>query len=192
MDEYETKAKYNIAETCCASLSIAELASLSDNKEVKASDIIDLSMIQDYGEIQGNSELRNNLSRLYSSKVGTPLSPDNILITSVSRPIAAPYRNHPRAPLRVPLRALRFLFAFRSRTFFIWLFCYIYIFSRLEAVTDHLIFDGSGSHRSKPSGALFSGRAGRPYHLSLPNIPTTLLCPGHSRRKGRPLAIQPR
>ncbi|KAK5701481.1 hypothetical protein LTR97_004295 [Elasticomyces elasticus] len=81
MDKYETTAKFNIAETCCASVSIEELASLSENKECKASDIIDLSAIQNYGEIRGSTPLRNNLSRLYSSKVGTPLPPDNILIT---------------------------------------------------------------------------------------------------------------
>ncbi|KAK3627647.1 hypothetical protein LTR56_019099 [Elasticomyces elasticus] len=81
MDKYETTAKFNIAETCCASVSIEELVSLSENKECKASDIIDLSAIQNYGEIRGSTPLRNNLSRLYSSKVGTPLPPDNILIT---------------------------------------------------------------------------------------------------------------
>ncbi|KAK5745360.1 hypothetical protein LTR17_001521 [Elasticomyces elasticus] len=81
MDKYETTAKFNIAETCCASVSIEELASLSENKECKASDIIDLSTIQNYGEIRGSTPLRNNLSRLYSSKVGTPLPPDNVLIT---------------------------------------------------------------------------------------------------------------
>ncbi|KAK1817919.1 hypothetical protein LTR12_007671 [Friedmanniomyces endolithicus] len=81
MDKYETTAKYNIAETCCASISVDELVSLSENKDVKASDLIDLSAIQHYGEIRGSIPLRNNLSRLYSSKVGTPLPPDNILIT---------------------------------------------------------------------------------------------------------------
>ena len=81
MDEYETKAKYNIAETCCASISIEELAGLSENKEVQASKIIDLSAVQNYGEIRGSTALRNNLSALYSSKAGSPLSPDNVLIT---------------------------------------------------------------------------------------------------------------
>ncbi len=82
MDEYETSAKFNIAETCCASISIEELASLCERKDAKASDIVDLSAIQNYGEIRGISTLRNNLSRLYSSKVGTPLPADNVLITT--------------------------------------------------------------------------------------------------------------
>ena len=82
MDTYEPTAKYNIAETCCASISIDELVSLSENKEVEATDILSSSAVQNYGEIRGSSALRDNLSRLYSSKVGTLLSPDNILITN--------------------------------------------------------------------------------------------------------------
>ena len=81
MDEYEVTAKYNLAETCCASISIDELVNLSENKETKPADILDTSSILNYGEIRGSSALRQNLSRLYSSKVGTPLSTDNILIT---------------------------------------------------------------------------------------------------------------
>ncbi|PIB02120.1 Aspartate aminotransferase [Cercospora beticola] len=81
MDKYETKCKYNIAETCCHSLSINELVELSENKDLKPSDLIDLSDPQTYGEIRGSAALRENLSRLYSGKVGTPLSPDGVLIT---------------------------------------------------------------------------------------------------------------
>lgn len=81
MDRYETTAKYNIAETCCASVSVDELASLSENEEVKAGDILKPSTVQTYGEIRGSKTLRYILSRLYSSKVGTPLPPDNVLIT---------------------------------------------------------------------------------------------------------------
>lgn len=77
MDEYETIAKYNVAETCCASISVDELARLSDSKPDK---VIDTSTALTYGDIRGSTALRNNLSRLYSSKVGTPLPPDNILI----------------------------------------------------------------------------------------------------------------
>lgn len=81
MDANETKAKYNIAETCCASISINDLVGLSDKKDMQPADLIDLSAIQDYGEIRGDSELKANLSRLYSTKVGTALSPDQVLIT---------------------------------------------------------------------------------------------------------------
>ncbi|KAL1588022.1 hypothetical protein WHR41_03278 [Cladosporium halotolerans] len=81
MDTYETSAKYNLAETCCASITIDELLTLSEDKTASASSLLDTSKVQGYGEIRGSTELRNNLSRLYSSKVGTPLSPENILIT---------------------------------------------------------------------------------------------------------------
>lgn len=81
MDEYENKCKYNLAETCAASISINELCELSENKDIKPTDLIDTSAIQTYGEIKGSTALRENLSRLYSSKTGTSLSPENILIT---------------------------------------------------------------------------------------------------------------
>lgn len=83
MDDHETTCKYNIAETCCQSLSINDLASLSENKSIQQSpsSLLDLSSPQTYGEIRGISPLRSHLSRLYSGKVGTPLSPEAILIT---------------------------------------------------------------------------------------------------------------
>lgn len=81
MDKYETKAKYNLAETCCASISIDELLALSEDKTVSASALLSTSKPQGYGEIRGSQTLRQNLSRLYSSKVGTPLSPENVLIS---------------------------------------------------------------------------------------------------------------
>ncbi|KAI5371223.1 Putative aminotransferase, class-I, pyridoxal-phosphate-binding, aminotransferase, class I/classII [Septoria linicola] len=81
MDEYETKCKFNIAETCCHSISINELVELSENKNIKPADLIDLADPQTYGEIRGSTALRENLSRLYSGKVGTPLTPEGVLIT---------------------------------------------------------------------------------------------------------------
>ena len=83
MDEWETKAKYNIAETCCDSISIDQLQEFSDQKDVpeNAKSILPSSKRMDYGEIRGSKELRQNLADLYSSKVGTPLPIDNILIT---------------------------------------------------------------------------------------------------------------
>lgn len=80
MDEYETKCKYNVAETCCASISLDQLHELSDDKSGSA--VLPLSKKLDYGAIRGSDALRTNLSRLYSSKVGTPLPAGNILITT--------------------------------------------------------------------------------------------------------------
>lgn len=81
MDKYETLAKYNLAESCCASISIDDLCSISERKGVQISDILKTSHVQNYGEIRGTAELRDNLSRLYSSKVATPLPASNVVIT---------------------------------------------------------------------------------------------------------------
>ena len=78
MDKYETEAKYNIAETCCASISIQQLQALSEDK---TAEVIQLSKKLTYGAIRGSEALRSNLARLYSTKVGTPLPAENILST---------------------------------------------------------------------------------------------------------------
>jgi len=78
MEEHEIKAKYNLAETCCDSISADHLQTLCENKSAK---VIDLSKRLDYGSIRGSDALRTNLSRLYSSRAATPLPPENILTT---------------------------------------------------------------------------------------------------------------
>lgn len=78
MDAYEHHCKYNIAETCCASVSIDQLRELSEDK---TTEILKTDRVLTYGAIRGAEDLRNNLARLYSAKVTTPLSPDNILTT---------------------------------------------------------------------------------------------------------------
>lgn len=82
MDDYETKCTHNLAETCCASISLDDLVSLSEDKTATAASLIPTSTKLTYGEIPGSTALRENLSRLYSSKVGTPLPTENILITN--------------------------------------------------------------------------------------------------------------
>ncbi|KAF1816858.1 PLP-dependent transferase [Eremomyces bilateralis CBS 781.70] len=79
MDEWENKCEYNIAETCCSSISLNELQDLSENKTGLE---IDRNQKLTYGAIRGSSPLRSNLAKLYSSKVSTPLPEDNILITN--------------------------------------------------------------------------------------------------------------
>lgn len=78
MDQHETNCKYNIAETCCASISIDQLRDLSEDK---SREVLQTSKILNYGTIRGSDALRNNLARLYSAKSANPLSPDNILTT---------------------------------------------------------------------------------------------------------------
>lgn len=77
MDKYETIAKYNIAETCCASISINDLKELSDDKTW---DPLDLSTKLTYGAIRGSKQLRELLANLHSEE--SPLSPENVLITA--------------------------------------------------------------------------------------------------------------
>lgn len=79
MDQYENHCKYNIAETCCASISVDELRDLSDDKERA---ILNTSTRLTYGAIRGSTQLRSNLARLYSAKVTSPLLPENILTTA--------------------------------------------------------------------------------------------------------------
>jgi aspartate/methionine/tyrosine aminotransferase len=78
MDTYEHHCKYNVAETCCASVSIDQLRELSEDKKTE---ILKTDRVLTYGAIRGAEDLRANLARLYSAKVTNPLSPDNILTT---------------------------------------------------------------------------------------------------------------
>lgn len=81
MDAYETSAKYNIAETCCASISINDLLVLSEDRET-SKQAIDLSSRKlTYGAIRGTDALRKNLAGLYSARA-SGLTSDGILITN--------------------------------------------------------------------------------------------------------------
>ncbi|QVM11886.1 hypothetical protein D8B26_006528 [Coccidioides posadasii str. Silveira] len=80
MDKYETWAKYNIAETCSASISIDDLRSFSEDPSRNP---LSTSTKLTYGAIRGSEELRSNLAKLYSTgNSTTTVSPENILITS--------------------------------------------------------------------------------------------------------------
>lgn len=76
MDKHESNAQYNIAETCVASISLADLKDLSEDKE---SEIWSPSTKLTYGEIRGSRKLRDNLANLYSAK--KPFKAENVLIT---------------------------------------------------------------------------------------------------------------
>ena len=78
MDSHESTAKYNIAETCAASISLEVLKELSDDK---SREIFNSSTKLNYGAIPGSRELRANLAGLYSSKSSSPIYVDHILIT---------------------------------------------------------------------------------------------------------------
>jgi hypothetical protein len=68
MDDYVPKCTHDIAETCCDSISIEQLQELSEDKTAK---VLQPDLRLDYGEIRGSTELRENLARLYSTKVGS-------------------------------------------------------------------------------------------------------------------------
>ncbi|KAJ6262282.1 hypothetical protein Dda_3089 [Drechslerella dactyloides] len=80
MNDHETQCRYNIAETCCDSLSLADLASLSTDATPNSNANPLAGMLHkrlDYGAIRGSTALRSAIATLYSP----PLHPDNILIT---------------------------------------------------------------------------------------------------------------
>ncbi|KAF7515896.1 hypothetical protein G7054_g14380 [Neopestalotiopsis clavispora] len=82
MDAYETTpGVLNIAETCCASVSIDDLRALS--KSNAAPSPIDLSKKMTYGSILGSSELRQNITDLYKEDCGAePLSSSSVIVTN--------------------------------------------------------------------------------------------------------------
>lgn len=76
MDTHQPHAKYDIAETCVASISLNDLRGLSEDK---TSEIWSPSTKLNYGTIRGSEKLRTNLAKRYSAK--KPFQADNILIT---------------------------------------------------------------------------------------------------------------
>ncbi|KAL2848129.1 hypothetical protein BJY01DRAFT_233995 [Aspergillus pseudoustus] len=80
MDKYETTAKYNVAETCSASVSVKDLQALSEDPVSHPLDqALDTKLT--YGAIRGSQRLRTTLANLYSVRTPTPLPSDNILVT---------------------------------------------------------------------------------------------------------------
>lgn len=78
MDKYENDAKYNVAETCAASISLDDLRDISEDKN---DELITTSTKMTYGPIRGSHALRSNLASRYSSKSSSPISAEDILIT---------------------------------------------------------------------------------------------------------------
>ena len=79
MDKYENNCKYNIAETCCASISLDQLRSLAEDKD---RDLFQTSTALTYGAIRGSDALRDNLARLYSARTAKSLPRENIITTN--------------------------------------------------------------------------------------------------------------
>jgi aspartate/methionine/tyrosine aminotransferase len=63
MNEFETKCRYNLAETCVASLTIDELLGMTGERENFLAALMPLKMT--YGAIEGSDRLRTAIARLY-------------------------------------------------------------------------------------------------------------------------------
>lgn len=81
MDKYETTAKYNIAETCAASISIDDLLELSENRTQSQEALQSTKQKLTYGSIRGSENLRKNLASLYSARA-SGLTSEGVLITN--------------------------------------------------------------------------------------------------------------
>ncbi|MBC3475680.1 aminotransferase [Pseudomonas taiwanensis] len=74
MNAYETKCKYNLAETCVESITIEQLLDFAGKKETILSELLPMKMT--YGAIEGSDRLRNVVASLYDNQ-----SPENVIIT---------------------------------------------------------------------------------------------------------------
>lgn len=81
MDKYETTpGVLNIAETCCASVSVDDLRDFNTNHNGHSP--LDLSRKMTYGAILGSDELRQNITNLYHSDGATErLQQSSVVVT---------------------------------------------------------------------------------------------------------------
>ena len=75
MNAYETRCRWNLAETCVASLSVGELLELSGRKEAVMEEFSATRLT--YGDIEGSPRLRKAIAGLYRS-----VSPEDITVTN--------------------------------------------------------------------------------------------------------------
>jgi aspartate/methionine/tyrosine aminotransferase len=74
MNAFETKCRYNLAETCVESLTIAELLEMAGQRATILDELLPLKMT--YGAIEGSDRLRTAIAGLYTSQ-----SIANVLVT---------------------------------------------------------------------------------------------------------------
>lgn len=74
MNRYENECRYNLAETCVASLTLEQLLRIAGKKDTVLSDLLPMQMT--YGDIQGSEQLRNGISSLYRN-----MGPHNVTVT---------------------------------------------------------------------------------------------------------------
>jgi aspartate/methionine/tyrosine aminotransferase len=74
MNEWETRCKYNLAETCVESITISELLALASKDQSDLAELLTMKMT--YGEIEGSERLRTAIASLYTKQTTS-----NILVT---------------------------------------------------------------------------------------------------------------
>jgi len=74
MNDYEDTCEFNLAETCVASLTVAELFDLAGLPASTLDDILTMKLT--YGAIQGSDRLRSAIAALYDD-----ISPENTVVT---------------------------------------------------------------------------------------------------------------
>ncbi|HEY2684914.1 MAG TPA: aminotransferase [Steroidobacteraceae bacterium] len=74
MNEFETMCRYNLAETCVASLTIQELLNLAGQRDSLLKELLPLKLT--YGDIKGSSRLRSAIAALFTQR-----GPEEVLIT---------------------------------------------------------------------------------------------------------------
>ncbi|WP_296419573.1 aminotransferase [Pseudooctadecabacter sp.] len=74
MNAWETKCELNLAETCVASLTLAELMQMAGTTQQMPADLAQMKMT--YGEIRGSTRLRGLVAGLFHGQ-----RPENVLIT---------------------------------------------------------------------------------------------------------------
>lgn len=74
MNAWETKCELNLAETCVASLTLAELMQMAGTTQQMPSDLAAMQMT--YGEIRGSTRLRGLVAGMFADQ-----QPENVLIT---------------------------------------------------------------------------------------------------------------
>jgi aspartate/methionine/tyrosine aminotransferase len=77
MDTYEGSAVHNLAETCCASISLAELQQMSGAQNPLA--FIDKTKPLTYGSIRGSLALRDHIAKTYGAG---SITANDVLITN--------------------------------------------------------------------------------------------------------------
>jgi aspartate/methionine/tyrosine aminotransferase len=74
MNAWETKCEFNLAETCVASLTLAELMQIAGTTQQMPADLAAMQMT--YGEIRGSTRLRGLVAGMFEAQ-----SAENVLIT---------------------------------------------------------------------------------------------------------------